>query len=498
MRYGLLVAALTSSVAAIAGCKSGDTGSTGPGGPSGNAANIVKVSGDNQSGVFGSAIPAPLVVEVTDSAGQPVTDASVAWAIYVTGAPEKLQVSSTNTSGQTQLSPFLGGRPGAFSVVAAINTKTVTFTGTSNVGLGAGLKNFTTNLFAKCALSSQGGALCWGNGLFGQLGPGITGPVTGPAPIPGGHTFTQISGGGNLDCGLAAGGVMYCWGNAQYPQLGNGPPSTGTNTTPVAAGNGRTFSSITVGTTQACGISAGVAYCWGYGRQGQLGTGDTVTRFVPTAVQVPAGVSFTTLAAGGLFTCGLTAAGAAYCWGQNASGELGSGSSSPANALSPNLVTGGHTFSALAVSLAAVCGLASGGTVYCWGHGANGNGTSAIEYSPTAITQGSLTFTQLSATGGLGAICALTSGGAAYCWGDNQFGEVGNGVFGNSVGGTPVAVTGGHVFSAIVPGPLTTCGYSTNQVMYCWGANQSGELGLAPGADTIYAVPQPVPGLSTP
>jgi hypothetical protein len=45
---------------------------------------------------------------------------------------------------------------------------------------------------------------------------------------------------------------------------------------------------------------------------------------------------------------------------------------------------------------------------------------------------------------------------------------------------------------------LTTCGYATNQIMYCWGDNKARELGLDPGADTLYAVPQPVPGLSTP
>jgi alpha-tubulin suppressor-like RCC1 family protein len=497
MRYSLIIIGVASCAAAMAGCKSGDTGTTGPGGPSGNPANISKVSGDNQSGEWQSPVPVPLVVAVTDSAGHPVTDASVAWAINLTGASQLLQVSTTDASGQTQLSPVLGGRPGAFTVAAAINSKAVTFTGTSNVGLAAGLKSYTTGLFAKCALDTQGNALCWGTGIFGQLGPGITGPVTGPVPIPGGHTFSQISGGGGLDCGLTAAGAMFCWGNAQYPQFGNGPPSTGTFPTPIAAGNGKTFSHIVVGYAHACGISAGVTYCWGFGHQGQLGTGDTATRTVPTAVQVPAGVSFTSLAASFSFTCGLTSTGVAYCWGDNASGQLGSGSSSPAVSLTPSLVTGGHSFSRLVVSLVAVCGLASGGTVYCWGHGANGNGTSANEYSPTPITQGSLSFTQLSATGGLGAICALTSAGAAYCWGSNDSGALGSGSFATS-GTTPVVVTGGHVFSTIVPGPLSTCGYTTNQVMYCWGDNKVRELGLGPAADTIYAVPQPVPGLSTP
>ncbi len=498
MRHTLMIAGFASCVAAVAGCKSNDTGSTGPTGPSGYAANIAKVSGDDQTGTFLSPVPVPLVVEVTDSSGKPVTDASVAWAVNLLDASQLLQVSTTDGSGQTQLSPVLGGRPGAFTVVAAINSKAVTFTGTSNVALGAGLKNFTTNLFAKCALDTQGNALCWGNGLFGQLGPTTTGPVTGPVPIPGGHAFTQISGNGGLDCALTAAGAMYCWGNAMYPQIGSGAPGTGTFTTPVAAGNGKIFTQISVGYAVACGISSGVTYCWGFGRQGALGTGDTVTRVVPTAVQVPSGVAFTSLAAAsGGFTCGLTSAGAAYCWGENDVGELGTGSSSPSISLVPLQVTGGHTFSTLVVSLAAACGLASGGTVYCWGHGANGNGTTADEYSPTAISQSGLTFTQLSATGGLGAVCALTSAGAAYCWGSNIYGDLGSGSFATS-GTTPVLVTGGHVFSAIVPGPLSTCGYTTGQVMYCWGANQSRELGLDPAADTMYAVPQAVPGLGKP
>jgi alpha-tubulin suppressor-like RCC1 family protein len=497
MRHALIIAGFASCVAAIAGCKSGDTGTTGPGGPSGNPANIAKVSGDNQSGQWQSPVAVPLVVAVTDSAGAPVSDASVAWAVNLTGAPQLLQVSTTDASGQTQLSPVLGGRPGLFTVVAAINSKAVTFSGKSNVGLAANLKSMTTGLFAKCALDTQGNAFCWGTGIFGQLGTAGSGPITGAVPIPGGHVFSQISGGGSLDCGLTAGGAMFCWGNAQYPQMGNGPPSTGTFLTPAAAGNGRAFSLIAVGSNHACGISAGVSYCWGFGHQGQLGTGDTAKRYVPTPVQVPAGVAFTSLTAGSSFTCGLTSTGAAYCWGDNSSGQLGNGSSSPSNSLVPIPVTGGHTFSALAVSLAAVCGLASGGTVYCWGHGANGNGTSANEYSPAPITQGSLSFTQLAATGGLGAICALTSAGAAYCWGDNESGELGSGSFATS-GTTPVPVTGGHVFSTIVPGPLTTCGYATNQIMYCWGDNKARELGLDPGADTLYAVPQPVPGLSTP
>ena len=51
----------------------------------------------------------------------------------------------------------------------------------------------------------------------------------------------------------------------------------------------------------------------------------------PTGVRVatPAGVrglTFQTVSAGYLHTCGVTTAGAIYCWGDNSEGELGNGS----------------------------------------------------------------------------------------------------------------------------------------------------------------------------
>jgi alpha-tubulin suppressor-like RCC1 family protein len=51
--------------------------------------------------------------------------------------------------------------------------------------------------------------------------------------------------------------------------------------------------------------------------------GTTTERLTPTAVAMPAGVTFTSVSAGNAHTCGLTPAGAAYCWGANASGQLG-------------------------------------------------------------------------------------------------------------------------------------------------------------------------------
>ena len=45
----------------------------------------------------------------------------------------------------------------------------------------------------------------------------------------------------------------------------------------------------------------------------------------PTPIKVVGGLRFTVLSAGKLNTCGITAAGETWCWGYNAFGELGDG-----------------------------------------------------------------------------------------------------------------------------------------------------------------------------
>jgi alpha-tubulin suppressor-like RCC1 family protein len=212
-------------------------------------------------------------------------------------------------------------------------------------------------------------------------------------------------------------------------------------------------------------------------------------------VSVPSGVTFTWIGAASGFNCALATTGAAYCWGSNSDGTLGTGSASPADTAVPIPVTGGHVFTALGLGNTGVCGLTAAGTVYCWGDLLNGNGSAqgTKEYTPTAITQNGLVFTQLSAAGVVA--CARTAAGAAYCWGNNVDGALGSGSFSTS-GLTPVAVTGGLAFSYIGSGGVMACGVTTSNTTYCWGSNTSKQLGLAGTADSMFAAPQAVPGLA--
>jgi alpha-tubulin suppressor-like RCC1 family protein len=264
------------------------------------------------------------------------------------------------------------------------------------------------------------------------------------------------------------------------------------------------FSSIAAGDHHACGIVVnGDAYCWGRNAFGQLGDGTTIDATKPRRVLSSA--QFRWIGAAGEHTCAITSNDQALCWGGNIGGQLGDGTTTD-RAL-PGPVAGGHSFATLDVAFALNCGVTTGGATYCWGAGGRANvdlgGLGAPAPSvcdgyyaqmwPCSPTPIQVTggHTFASASAGIWHGCGLTAGGSAYCWGWNNFYNLGDGTFNDA--SSPVAVGGGLSFQSMATGAVHSCGLVAGGAAYCWGGRFF-NWGLL-GNGTLN--PNPTPGLVT-
>ncbi len=329
-----------------------------------------------------------------------------------------------------------------------------------------------------CGLTAPGAAYCWGDNFFGELGDGTTTDRSSPVLVaaPAGVSFAAVSAGLRHTCGVTAASAAYCWGYNGFGQLGDG--TTTDRWTPVRVAGGVSFAAVSAGVAHTCGIpAAGAAYCWGDNFFGELGDGTTTSRSSPVLVAAPAGVSFAAVSTGIGHTCGVTAAGAAYCWGHNASGQLGDGTTTSRS--TPRLVAGGVSFAAVRADFSHTCGLTATGAAYCWGDntsGQLGDGTTTSRSRPVLVAApGGVSFAAVSGGGEVFHTCGVTAAGAVYCWGNNFFGQLGDGT--TTDRSSPVLVAGGVSFAAVSAGLRHTCGVTAAGAAYCWGDNTSGQLG---------------------
>jgi hypothetical protein len=182
--------------------------------------------------------------------------------------------------------------------------------------------------------------------------------------------------------------------------------------------------------------------------------------------------------------CGLSPAGAAYCWGTYSSYAANPRVAMTVGSRVPDApVAGAPALMSLANGYGLACGIGTDALTYCWSVAGTSLAGFPVTPGTAAVVGPDLRFTSVQV--GHGHTCALTAGGLAYCWGSNASGELGDGT--TTSRSTPAPVAGGVQFASITAGEGLTCGIAIGGEAYCWGFGEQG--GVGNGTATTSLVP---------
>jgi alpha-tubulin suppressor-like RCC1 family protein len=217
---------------------------------------------------------------------------------------------------------------------------------------------------------------------------------------------------------------------------------------------------VAAGDGQTCGIAKTAAlYCWGKNDRGQLGDGTNLPHSTPTRILSDS--SFAMVTAGTLSSCGVTRSGAGYCWGWVADRPQST----------PVLMDPRRRFTSIAAGVWMICGLTTEGSIYCW--------SLTVTDSSATLLSGGLRFQALVNSHNL--FCGISSEAKVYCWSPTEWGLPTAPAL--RAASPPAARVAAGDLGYYFPGASHFCTIDSHGGTYCWGANSSGQLGLADRID---------------
>jgi alpha-tubulin suppressor-like RCC1 family protein len=315
----------------------------------------------------------------------------------------------------------------------------------------------------------------WGSNATRQLGDGTTVAYRSIADRVAALTgVVEVAAGTTHGVARTRDGRVWAWGGNAAGQCAQ-PTSTTIVALPtrLALTN---VSAISAGSQHTLAVIAGEVWAWGSNAQGQV-TG-TPGAAVTTPVKVTlTGANVTAVAAGGSFSLALDDAGQVWAWGDNASGQLGRGTTGGTG--TPAGVTLLSQIRAIAAGQAHALALRSDGTVYAWGSdgsGQVGNGApAATQNTPVMLTQQPLVDIARIAAGGNTSFAMTSETGLLWAWGENAQGQLGDGSQTSYF--APLALAVPNHVTALATGTNHTVAVTSNGSLWGWGSNGDGCVG---------------------
>jgi alpha-tubulin suppressor-like RCC1 family protein len=363
-----------------------------------------------------------------------------------------------------------------------------------------------------CAIrSSDSSVVCWGFDDFGETGqpPDMLQSTPLPTKVPIGGPATAIAVGRRHAVAVDRNGNVWCWGAHMSAQCGLEPLSDSSSQydslphpTPVEVpfSAGAFFSAgalVAAGDGFTCATSRDdtSVYCWGDDGVGE--TGAPPSGIQPTLTKVANTSGATLLATGAQHACASPSLG---CWGLDKDEELGrtltmsscQGVRCSSTPVSPDNPNGLIQFpvKSVATGFTHTCVVDAAGNTYCWGAYDSGqtgvlpdSGTPNEPHLVADLPRGGA----VAVYAGGSTTCVLEQDGSVWCFGENDSGQLGRGFV------DPLHPDSAKVSmppaTAIAVGRTQVCAILRSCDVVCWGANDHGQLGT--GNIGNQAIPSP-------
>jgi alpha-tubulin suppressor-like RCC1 family protein len=338
-----------------------------------------------------------------------------------------------------------------------------------------------------CAVLSGGRLVCWGSNSEGELGQSIGGSsISYPIEVPLTAEAHDVACGWDFTCAIVGSDHhVECFGWNDEGQLGDG--STDNHSTPAPVPGVTNARLIDAGSATACvvgdlGGATDSVICWGDNGTGQVGSGSTeLSVLTPEAVAI---TGATQIAVGGNHACAIQGGGL-HCWGSDICGELGI--SDGGSLSTPTSVPGLGTVTAVSTGTDSTCAI-SDGSLFCWGNNEvkqAGQATGDIHMTVQPVDIPGGTPERLAdGVGGFHA-CAVLTDGQVFCWGEANL--LGAGPMDLPNGrAMPIAVTGLTDATHVSLSARHSCALRGDGTVRCWGYGSTGQLGTGAGTEDSF------------
>ncbi len=310
-----------------------------------------------------------------------------------------------------------------------------------------------------------------------------------------------------VDASIPVSGKLWCWGNNIYRETGNASGTKIILENSNSVDSSSNWVSVAAGLNKSCAINdAGAAFCFGYNASVSF----VDNSFSMTAVSGP-NENWTSIHVGFGHECGVktitesnVTKSKLHCWGQQQFAQLGTGFNY--NNYIPNLISNYDTsvdspyvWKTLAAGGLHTCAIKNDNSLWCWGRNYWGQLGLGNDIPKTTLSKVGLDTDWSSVDSYFKATCARKGNSSLWCWGQNGDGQLGNGTTFDE--GAPLQTDDAALdWASVANGQYHTCGLKNDNSLWCWGSTFYGQLGpaiavpLANAAITYSTTKVQVPG----